>query len=710
MNDPKKNLLIRVYLVYASVLLFAAIVVYRIGKIQFVYGEELKAKAEQQEIRIFKIEALRGNILASDGTLLATTLPVFEVRMDVSTPYIDDARFYSALDSLSAGLATILGNKSKLQFYNELREARQKGNRYLLLKTRVTYAEVKALRNLPLLNMGKFKGGLILVPVTRRERPYKDLALRTIGYEIESQNIFVGIEGAYHEQLKGYDGKQVKRRINNGDWMPMFDENMVEPQNGKDVVSTIDVNIQDVAQQALRRNLEENQAHQGCAILMEVQTGHIIAIANLTRDEKTGKYTESYNYAIAESVEPGSTFKLASMLVLLEDKKVRPSDPVFIGNGQMQFHNRVMKDVHPIRDGHTTVREIFEKSSNVGIAKLVWNNYGSKPEKYIDKLYQLGINQPLGIDIPGERKPYIKHPSSKQYWYGTSLAWMSIGYELQMTPLQMLTLYNAVANNGKMVKPLFVKEVRSGNTVISKHETIVLNERIASQATIDTLRSLLEGVVESGTGKVLNNDAYKVAGKTGTAQIAAGKKGYDKQNYNATFVGYFPAENPKYSCIVVVSRPKAGKIYGGAVAAPVFREIADKVYATRPNLHDGSTKPVEKVQLASIAPEGRKYYQPEASKLFEMLGLPVVNLSAGNKWVKLNPKGTLLEMVTVPDTISANKMPDMAGLQLRDALYILESRGLKPSIKGRGVVSGQSIMAGDTIREGQVVELQLTSP
>lgn len=709
MNDPKKNILIRVYLVYASVLLFALIVIYKIGKIQFVYGEDLKAKAEQQEIRVFRIEALRGNILANDGTLLATTVPVFEVRMDVATPHFTDQRFYSALDSLSAGLATILGNKSKNQFYNELREARAKGNRYLLLKNRVTYAEVKALRKLPLLNMGKFRGGLILLPETRRERPYKDLALRTIGYEIERENVFVGIEGAYHEQLKGYDGKQVKRRINNGDWMPLFDENMVEPQNGKDVVSTIDVNIQDVAQQALRRNLEENHAHQGCAILMEVQTGHIIAIANLTRDEKTGKYSESYNYAIAESVEPGSTFKLASMLVLLEDKKVRPSDPVYIGNGQMQFHNRVMKDVHPIRDGNTTVREIFEKSSNVGIAKLIWNNYSSKPERYIDRLYALGINLPLGVDIPGERKPYIKHPSNKQYWYGTSLAWMSIGYEIQMTPLQMLTLYNAVANNGKMIKPLFVKEVRSGNTVISKHETVVINEQIASQATIDTLRSLLEGVVERGTGKVLNNDAYKVAGKTGTAQIAAGKKGYDKQNYNATFVGYFPAENPKYSCIVVVSRPMAGKIYGGAVAAPVFREIADKVYATRPNLHDGSTVSDEKVQLAAVATDGRRYFQPEVARLFELLKLPVVNLSAGKQWVNVKPNGSLIELAPAHDTISPDLMPDLAGLQLRDALYVLGSKGLKPLVKGKGKVSGQSIRVGDTIREGQTVELQLTA-
>ncbi|MBK9291353.1 MAG: penicillin-binding protein 2 [Bacteroidetes bacterium] len=708
MNDPKKGILLRVYLVYASVLLFATVVIYNIGRIQFVHGEELRAKAEQQEIRVFRIEALRGNILATDGTLLATTVPVFEVRMDVANPHITDQRFYSALDSLATGLAAVLKNKSRLQYYNELKEARAKGNRYLLLKRRVTYAEVKELRKLPVLNMGKFRGGLILVPETRRERPYKDLALRTIGYEIERENLFVGIEGAYHEYLKGHDGKQVKRRINHGDWMPMFDENMVEPQNGKDVVSTIDVNIQDVAQQALRRNLEENQAYQGCAILMEAETGHILAIANLTYDEKTKKYTESYNYAIRESVEPGSTFKLASMLVLLEDKKVKPSDPMFIGNGQMQFHTRVMKDVHPIRDGHTTVREIFEKSSNVGVAKLVWNNYINKPEQFIDKLYEIGLNKPLDIEIKGESRPVIKHPSNKQYWYGTSLAWMSIGYELQMTPLQMLTFYNAVANNGKMVKPLFVKEIRQGNSILEKREPVVLNERIASQATIDTLRKLLESVVENGTGKALKNDAYKVAGKTGTAQIAAGKKGYDKQNYNASFVGYFPADNPKYTCIVVVSRPKAGKIYGGAVAAPVFREIADKVYATRPDLHDGSRRQEEQTHYAALTPQFKKYYKPEASRLLEMLRIPVAGSNAPSNWVSVKPNGSLVELVAVKDTLAPNQMPDLSGLQLRDALYVTASKGLKTKVKGKGKVAAQSIMAGDTIREGQFVELQLS--
>ncbi|HMM10523.1 MAG TPA: penicillin-binding transpeptidase domain-containing protein [Bacteroidales bacterium] len=708
MTDPKKMILVRVYLVYAAVLLFAMIVVYKIGRIQLVFGDELKSKAEQQEIRVFRIEALRGNILATDGTLLATTVPVFEVRMDVATPHITDQRFYNALDSLATGLAQVLGDKSKTQYYNELSQARAKGNRYLLLKNRVTYSEVKALRKLPLLNMGKFKGGLILIPETRRERPYKDLALRTIGYELERENLFVGIEGAYHNYLKGYDGKQVKRRINNGDWMPLFDENMVEPQNGKDVVCTIDVNIQDVAQQALRRNLEENQASQGCAILMEVQTGHIIAIANLSLNTKTGKYEERINLAIAESVEPGSTFKLASMLVLLDDNKVKPSDPVYIGNGQMQFHNRIMKDVHPIRDGHTNVREIFEKSSNVGIAKLIWNNYSSKPERYIDRLYDLGINAPLGIEIMGEGKPKIKHPSNKQYWYGTSLAWMSIGYELQMTPLQVLTLYNAVANNGRMVKPLFVKEIRQGNTVIEKHDPVVIKERIASQATIDTLRRLLEGVVERGTGKALNNNAYKVAGKTGTAQIADKNKGYDKQNYNASFVGFFPADDPKYSCIVVVSRPKAGKIYGGAVAAPVFREIADKVYATRPNLHDASSLSEEEITMAAVVPSGRKFYHEEAARLLEMLRVPVVRPSATTEWVSMAPNGKLIEMTPVSDTILQNRMPDLSGMHLRDALYLAEKRGLQPKVIGKGIVRAQSVPAGDTIREGQMVELQLS--
>ncbi len=704
MKDSGNSILWRVYLLYALILIWGLIIIGRIAYIQIYLKDDLVSQAEQQEIRMFNIESMRGNILAYDGSLLSTTVPVFEVRMDVASPYVSDQEFYTSLDSLSKGLASTLDRKTANSYKDLLTKARQQGNRYLLLSRNLSYSQVKALQKLPILRLGKYRGGLILIPGHKRERPYKELAQRTIGYENQQEKIFVGIEGAYHEYLKGTDGKQVKRRINNGDWKPLFDENTVEPRNGNDVVTSIDVNIQDVAQNALRKNLYENQAEQGCAILMEVETGYVVAIANLNLDKKTGTYKESYNFAIAESVEPGSTFKLASMLALLEDGKVKTTDELNIGNGQIRFHSKTMRDVYPIRDGHITVQEAFEKSSNVAIASMVYNAYKEQPEKYVEHMQALSLDKVLGIDIQGEGKPYIKHPRDKQHWYGTSLPWMAIGYEVKMTPLQMLTLYNAIANNGKMVKPLFVKEIRQGNIVIEHFEPVVLNKAIASPATIATLRNLLEGVVENGTARSLRNSPFKIAGKTGTAQIASGKKGYNKENYNASFVGYFPASNPKYSCIVFISNPAAGKIYGGAVAAPVFKEIADKVYASRPGIHDGVANPD---QLANGFPRMESTCNSDdMHKLYGMFGIQLPNSSPNSQWIKpIVTSHKTLECV--PVQMAQGLIPDVIGMNVRDAVYLLEDAGLHPTIQGKGKVAAQSLQAGEPIIKGSRIELKL---
>lgn len=703
MTNPKTEILRRVYFIYALMLIAAIVIIGKIVYIQTALKEELLNKAEQQEIKVFGIEAMRGNILSADGSLLATTVPVFEVRMDVASNLISDETFNTKVDSLAEGLARIFPHKNKREYLADLRRERAQGNRYWLIKIRATYAEVKALRKLPILNKGKYSGGLILIPGSKREKPFKALANRTIGYENSRINIFVGIEGAYDDKLKGIDGKQVKRRINNGDWKPLFDENAVEPINGNDIISTLDVNIQDVAESALRRNLQENEAEQGCAILMEVATGQIVAISNLSIDKKTGLYRESYNYAIAESVEPGSTFKLASMMVLLEDNKIRLSDSMNIGNGQINYYSRTMKDVHSIRNGRITVREAFEKSSNVAISKLVWNAYKDNPKNFIDKLYTMRLNQPLGIEIPGERKPYIKHPSDKQNWYGTSLPWMSIGYEITMTPLQMLTFYNAVANNGVMVKPQFVKEIRHGNTITQKFEPIVLSESIASQKTIDSAKRLLEGVVENGTAKFLSKSPFKIAGKTGTAQIASGKKGYNKQNYNASFAGYFPAGNPKYTCIVVVSNPSAGKIYGGAVAAPVFKEIADKVYATRPDIHDGVI--VQKPDTLTVPATKGKVFQEDIYALYGKLGVSMNQNMRGTTWIEMEAKKYSMQLK--PAEIQTGIVPDVMGMNAKDAIFILENMGLKTNLSGQGRVITQSVAPGEVVVNGQLITLTL---
>ncbi|MCK4639399.1 MAG: penicillin-binding protein 2, partial [Bacteroidales bacterium] len=424
-----------------------------------------------------------------------------------------------------------------------------------------------------------------MIPKTIRKMPFKELAKRTIGYENKKENLFVGLEGAYSEYLEGKKGKQLRQRICNGDWKPIQDENEIEPQNGKDIITTIDINIQDVAENALLEHLKEHKAFQGCAILMEVETGYIKAIANLQYDSSDNKYKESYNYAFAENVEPGSTFKLASMIAVIEDRKVNLSDTIDTGDGWIVYYNRTMRDAYKIRDGKITCREAFEKSSNVGVSMIIWDAYKKNPEKFVEHLYDMSLNKPLGIEFQGEGHPFIKHPKDKKIWYGTTLPWMSVGYEISLTPLQILTFYNAVANGGKMVKPMFVKEIRQTGKTIKTFKPVVINKSICSKRTIDTVQSLLEGVVERGTAKSLNNSIYKIAGKTGTAQIANKNKGYNKGFYNASFVGYFPADDPKYSCIVVVNKPSGGKYYGSSVAAPVFKEIADKVYATQLDIH-----------------------------------------------------------------------------------------------------------------------------
>jgi cell division protein FtsI (penicillin-binding protein 3) len=704
MRDPKSDILIRVYLLYIAMLLFGIAIILRMVHIQVKLGDDLLEKAEQQELRMFDIEATRGNILSSDGSLLATSVPVFEIRMDVASPLIDDAFFNSRVDTLAGQLAMLLRSKTKTAYINDLRKARREGNRYLLIKNRVSYAELQHLRKFAILSRGTNRGGLIAIPSEKREKPLGELASRTIGYENSRENIFVGIEGAYHQILRGTNGKQLKRRINNGDWKPIFGSNEVEPQNGRDILTTIDVNLQDVAENALRRNLTENNAYQGCAILMEVSTGHIKAIANLTYDSNSYRYLETYNYAIAESVEPGSTFKLASLMALLEDKKVQISDSMDIGHGPAVYFRRIMRDVYPIRDGKITIREAFEKSSNVAISRLVYQAYKDNPEQFADRINSMMLGKLLQIDIPGEGQPYIKHPSDKLNWYGTTLPWMSIGYELKLTPLQILTFYNAVANNGKMVKPVFVTAVKQGGTTLETFQTEVIHNSIASEATIDSVKSLMEGVVQSGTARQLRNSPFHIAGKTGTAQIASGSSGYNKQNYNASFVGYFPADNPKYTCIVVVNNPSAGLIYGGAVAAPVFKEIADKVYATRLDIHDGFQ---QAGILNGAAPMIGTTNYDDLQKIYSKLGFVTKNHTHGHIWSKPSLNDDTIHIKAVE--INPTQVPDVTGMSARDAIFMLENLGLQAVVSGRGQVAWKSIKSGISPKKGDLIELKLRS-
>jgi len=701
-TEIKKDILWRVYLVYFGILLFGIAIVVKIFFIQIKEGAELIALAKTQELKAFNLEANRGNILASDGSLLATSVPVFEVRMDVASPNISDKLFLDNVDELAAGLSNILKTKSKREFKTYLIKNRQKGKRYVLLGRKVQYDQLKQIRELPILNKGRFSGGLITVQTPKRVFPFNELAARTIGYENKSEKYFVGIEGAYSGVLTGKDGKQVRRRINHGDWVPIHDENEVEPVDGEDIVTTIDINIQDIAENALLGQLLENKAFQGCAVVMETKTGYIKAIANLRYDSTDGKYKETYNYAVGESIEPGSTFKMANMIAALEDNKFKLTDSVITGVGFDVINGIQVQDVHKIGTGRVTVRDVFEHSSNVGMAKIITKAYDNEPSKYVDHLYDMSLNKVLGLKIKGEGKPLIKHPGTSNDWWGTTLTVMSFGYEVRQTPLQTLTYYNAIANNGKMVKPVFVTEVRTGDVVKERFGTEVINNKIASQATIDSIKSLLEGVVIRGTARrPFFGTPYKVAGKTGTAKIAS--QGKYRRNYNASFVGYFPADNPKYSCIVSINKPTEGGYYGGSVAAPAFREIADKVYSTSLVLDlDYETH----FDVAEKPRQTHPSNYKDLKEIYAALNIKTVDYLNNDSWAIASSNNDSIEMQSVE--FPSKVVPNVRGMKAKDAVYLLENLGLKTNLTGRGAVQSQSLKAGSVLEEGKTINLQLS--
>lgn len=700
--NPRKDILWRVYLVYLMIFIFAVAIIGKVIYIQTVEGKQLLEESQVNELKYFTREATRGNIFASDGSLMATSVPIFDIRMDVDSDLIPDDLFNEKVDSLALCLSKLFKHKSKYQYKKDLQNARKKHNRYYLLKRNITYDELKKVKQFPILRRGKYLGGLIIVPDTRREMPFKKLARRTIGFENKDENLYVGLEGAYSDVLRGTDGKRLMRKVNNGDWIPVNDRNEIKLQNGKDVLTCIDIDIQDVAEEALHQHLIDHGAHHGCAVLMEVKTGKIKAIANLKYDSTSKEYYELYNYAIGERIEPGSTFKLASLLALLEDKKIKLTDTVSTNDGWTMYYGQTMRDVHKIDDGLITAREAFEQSSNVGVSKLVYRSYKDNPRQFTDHLFKIGLNKPLGIEIAGEGVPKIKNPGDND-WYGTSLPWISIGYETSLTPLQILTFYNAIANNGTMVKPLFVEEIRQAENTIEKTDIEILNNSICSEQTVDTLQNLLEGVVERGTAKRLKHSVYKIAGKTGTAQIANKNQGYDKNNYNASFVGYFPADNPKYSCIVVVNRPTKGYYYGSSVAAPVFKDIADKVYATQldiPMLHqEEETHSEYPVFLAGSS--------KDLKQIIQECGISADTSEITSEWGVLMPDEDKVKLLN--RLIKEGQVPNVKGMNASDAVFLLEQLGLKTKIVGRGIVKSQSIDPGKLLNKGDLIVLKLST-
>lgn len=700
MENNKAVILYRIGVVYIVVIFIALLIIGRVLYIQIGEGSEWKKKSEKLNLRYDNIEAMRGNILSSDGSLLATSVPIFEIRMDVASENITKQIFNEKVDTLALRLSQLFNDKPASEYRKVLKQGRRERNRYLLIKRDVTYSELKILRTFPIFKMGKYKGGLIAIARNKRINPFKELAYRTIGWSKKENKNNVGIEGAYSDELSGVSGKRLMQRIGNGTWRPINSDNELDPENGADIVTTINTDIQDVAESSLQRQLILSEADHGCVILMEVKTGAIKAIANLGK-KSDGTFVENYNYAIAESTEPGSTFKLASMLVALEDKVTDLDHYVSTGNGSCKYANRTMRDSHEQGYGNITVAQAFEYSSNVGISQVIYNAYYKNPQKFIDGLYALGINKVTGIEIKGEGKPQIKNTKNRS-WSRVSLPWMSIGYEVAVTPLQTLTLYNAVANNGCMVRPMLVKEIRKSNMLVKVFKPVVINPAIVSKTTIEKARKLLEGVVEKGTASNVKSSIFKIAGKTGTAQIAMDNNGYDKQNYKASFVGYYPADDPQYSCIVVINNPSKGLFYGGSVSAPVFLDIAQKVYATNPELHRRKNDSIQSRTSPKYLVGNRK----DVIQVCSVFGLSNNFNKSTDEWVISSHTDSVYTYSTLSP--KAGVVPDVNGMGLRDAVYLLEKVGYKVRFTGKGKVKRQSALPGVFLNRGSVINLELS--
>lgn len=663
-----KNILNRLYFIAGCMFIFALLVVFKLMRIQFVQGNQYRNLAEERTIKNVVIPANRGNVYAADGSLLATSVPKYDIRFDAITP--TNKTFEANLKPLCDSLAKFHGKTSN--YYQQyIRKARANKNRYLLLARNLRYSDYLRFRNFPMLELGAFKGGLIVEQKTKREHPMGAIAQRSIGYERwdEEGNVTrAGIDGAFGAKyLRGTDGRRLKQRIGQGQWKPIEDYNQIEPKDGYDIYTTIDVNIQDIAHHALLEQLEKYKADHGCVVVMDVKTGEIKAISNLGKTEDD-TYYEKRNYAVWESHEPGSTFKLMAVTAALEDKVIDTSDVVDTENGILTFYGKKVRDSKNGGYGKISISEAFEVSSNTGIVKAIHNSYKDNPKKFVERLYDMNLNNKLDLPIIGEGEPIIPHPDNKKRWSGIALQWMAYGYGVSFTPLQTLTFYNAIANDGEMVKPRFIKEVKEFGNTIEAFDKEVINDQICSPETVSKVKQLLKNVVEKehGTGHGLYSENFSMAGKTGTCQKDYANK--DKLNYISSFVGFFPAENPKYSCIVVIHEPdKSVGYYGADVSGPVFKKIAQKIYTDTPIID-------------AIEALDEKYMVIEEN--YE----------------------SYFEIAQKYKTI----MPDLKGLPAMDALTILENMGMKVKLVGNGIVKKQSIPKGTKLSKQQTIVLELS--
>ncbi|MES2800349.1 MAG: penicillin-binding protein [Bacteroidota bacterium] len=695
-----KDIRWKAYLIYLGFVFIMLLVLFKTLSIQMEGRSTVFSdSATKMPVRIIEKIPRRGEILDCHLTPLVTSVSFYDIHWDATV--VKQEIFDKEITDLAHGLTNIYPEKSAREWENYLRTGRARKSRYLKIKTKITNEERKALRELPIFKLGKLKGGLIDTDETiKRKRPNGELLSRTLGYVKTNgqRHLYVGIEGAFDNYLKGEPGQIIEQKIATG-WKKSG-QVVKDAVEGADVVTSIDKDIQEVAHSELERQLKEQGAKNGCVIVMDVKTGFVKAIANLTRDEE-GNYHERYNYAIGTKEVPGSTFKLASIMAALEDEKIKLSDTVN-AYGEYTYFGKTLHDAHEGGYGRITIKKAFEKSSNV-ISSVIYKAYRNEPQAYINRLVQFGITEPLGIDLLGEPRPTVYQPGDAS-WSKISLPWMSIGYEVQQTPLQTLAFYNAVANNGKLVKPQFVQEIRRGAQVLKVFEPIVLKKKICSDNTVSQLQECLKGVMrKGGTGSKLTSSLFEIAGKTGTARILNddlryGAKGEEK--YQASFVGYFPADEPIYSCIVVVAAPSKD-IYGATVSGTVFAAIANKVYASTLRYHKAINENRSKINDLPKMMSGSDH---DLKVIMKKLGIPHI-FSGYGPWLIATRQDNKIQLSE--RKVNKNTVPNLTGLNARDAVFLIESLGMNAYVVGYGKVIKQSMPAGTPLFRGGVIELRL---
>ncbi len=702
--DIRRIIVTRITLIYFALLVFSVVVIAKMISVQKIKNDRWEKIQENLSENTIIVSPDRGNICADDGSTLATSVPGYYVRIDMASEGVRKV-YGKESDSLAWYLSAFFGNASHAEYNRRLNEAYKEKNRgFMLTPRKIDYTELQKVKNFPILRRGRYGGGLIIEKENRRVNPFGILALRTLGGlnkgafgGVHGAIGYTGLEGSFEPYLKGEDGISYKENLS-GRWVTKIE---IEPEDGMDIITTLNVKIQDITESALYKQIQVLNADWATAIVMEVKTGEVKAIANLGK--RNGDYFETDNFALGPRgcYEPGSTFKLVSLMAALEDGVVDTSNVFDTGNGQWFKSGRKISDTNG--HGKITVKQIFEKSSNIGVAKIITTYYEKNPKKYVDRVYSFGINKPLGLDINGEGQPFFKYPGDPDWW-GTTLAGMSYGYETKMTPIQILNFYNAVANNGKMVKPHLVKEIRENGALVKRFKTEVLNPMIASKETIRKAKAMLEGVCTEGTGKGLNNEYFNIAGKTGTARVATSSQGYSAGMYLGSFVGYFPADDPKYSMIVTFNNPRGGVYYGGSVAGPVFKEIAEKIYAFR-ILKDEDLEKEKDENEKIVLPDIKKGLSEDILEVVDDLNLKNVKGDPDSEWAKVEVKDdkVLLSDTSVPEGL----VPNVQGMGASDAVYLMEKAGLRVRISGIGKVKKQSMAPGGRFQKGQTILLTL---